>query len=304
MKWVKRVGIGVLACLAVLLVWGLIEPYTIDEEREEVFLPSLSPVWEGRRIAVIADFQTGMWGANTGTIDRIVRRLVRERPAAVLIAGDFVYKADDRLNEVPAKAAGLVEPLTRAGIPTFAVLGNHDYSMDLRDDPANPRVAQAVETALERVGVRVLQNEAVELTLPESAGNGDALYIVGIGSAWAGQDRPAEAVAQVPSDAPRVVFMHNPHSFRDLPARTAPLAIAAHTHGGQIALPFTPHWSWMSLVKRDPIEADGWAQDHEDPRGNRLYVNVGIGFSDVPLRINAPPELTMFTLRRGAPSRP
>ena len=29
-----------------------------------------------------------------------------------------------------------------------------------------------------------------------------------------------------------------------------------------------------------------------------LYVNQGIGFSVVPLRLNAPPELTLFTLHK------
>lgn len=304
MKWVKRAAVVIAALLGVLLLWGLVEPYTIDERREEAFLPDLPPAWEGKEIAVIADFQVGMWAANTGTAERIVERLVRDPPAAVLIPGDFVYKADERLDELSTRAAELVAPLARAGIPTFAVLGNHDYSMDLRDDPKSDRVADAVERALEGAGVRVLTNEAARLAPAGGDGEAERLYVVGIGDEWAGEDRPAEAVAQVPEGAARVVFMHNPHSFEEIPDSAAPLAIAAHTHGGQIALPFAPHWSWMSLVKRDPVEADGWAEDADDAPGNRLYVNVGIGFSDVPLRINAAPELTRFTLRRGAPRRP
>ena len=39
--------------------------------------------------------------------------------------------------------------------------------------------------------------------------------------------------------------------------------------------------------------------------GNRLYVTRGIGMSLLPLRINAPPELTYLTLRAAPPrSRP
>lgn len=298
MKIAKRIGAWALALVCVLLLWGLIEPYSIHEKREVALLPDLPPGWEGRRVAVIADFQFGMWGANAGTVRRMVRRLVEKQPAAVLIAGDFVYKADDRLDVLPARVAREVAPLTRAGIPTFAVLGNHDYSMDLKDDPVNLGVARAVEAALERVGVVVLHNQAVALRLTGTDGAANSLYVVGIDDEWPGLARPAEAVAGVPAGAARIVFMHNPRSFSGLPAGTAPLAVAAHTHGGQIALPFTPHWSWMSLVKDEHMEADGWAQDREEPRGNRLYVNVGIGFSDVPLRINARPEMTLFTLRR------
>lgn len=301
MKWLKRIAIGLLAFLAVVVLWGFtVGPRWINVEEEVAPLPNLPPSWEGQRIAAIADFQIGMWGANTGTIRRIVDRIVEERPAAVLIAGDFVYKADDRLDEILPEVARLVRPLTAAGIPTFAVLGNHDYSIDVRADPKNARVARGVETTLERSGVRVLHNEAVPLSA-NADGPAEPLYLVGIGAAWAYEDQPAEAVAQVPSGAARLVFMHNPHSFLKLPPRTAPVAVAAHTHGGQIALPFTPDWSWMALVKDVPVVGDGWSRDDFSQPGNYLYVNVGIGFSDVPMRVNASPEVTFFTLRRAVP---
>ena len=299
-RWVRRLGVGALALLLLLLVWGLIEPYTIDEQRETAFMPGLPSGWEGREIALLADLQVGMWAGNTRTIRGIVRRLVADPPEAVLIAGDFIYDSDGRADELSARAAALLAPLVDAGIPTFAVLGNHDYALDDRGGTPKDETAASVRNALEQAGVRVLHNESAPLVL----GATDSLYVVGIGDEWAGEDHATRALRGVPAAAPRVVFMHNPRSFRRLPPGTAPLALAGHTHGGQISLPFTPHWSWMSLVKHHPTEPHGWARDSEDPRGNRLYVNVGIGFSSVPLRINAPPELTRITLRRGQPRRP
>ena len=43
---------------------------------------------------------------------------------------------------------------------------------------------------------------------------------------------------------------------------------------------------------------EGWISHYGQP-GNRLYVNRGIGFSVVPARIHAAPELTVFTLTVG-----
>ena len=290
--------LGLTALVAILLAWGsLVEPRLLDVERETAALPHLPPGWDGRTIALLADLQVGMWLANTGTARRAVRRLVAERPAAVLIAGDFLYKADREAAQQIAEAVGIVRPLPAAGIPTFAVLGNHDFSLDEDDDTKNAAMADALRRALEAAGVRVLHNEAARLTLP--GGAGEALYLVGIGSRWAGEDDPARAVAEVPAGAARVVVMHNPGSFEALPPGTAPVALAAHTHGGQVRLPFTPEWSWLTFVREEEVHADGWVRDEGfGAPGNRLYVNRGIGFSDVPVRINCRPELTILRLRR------
>jgi predicted MPP superfamily phosphohydrolase len=177
------------------------------------------------------------------------------------------------------------------------VLGNHDYSLNQKDDPKNERVAALVAESLERVGIPVLHNEAISLSpRGQAAADGSVLYLVGIGSEWAHEARPEVALAGVPEGAPRIVFMHNPSSFPEIPAGAAPLAVAAHTHGGQIRIPGTPSWSWLDIVAQGEAHADGWIEPSYGQPGNRLYVNRGIGFSAVPVRINAPPEITYFRL--------
>jgi predicted MPP superfamily phosphohydrolase len=94
--------------------------------------------------------------------------------------------------------------------------------------------------------------------------------------------------------------MHNPAAFAALPGGSAPVTLAAHTHGGQVRLPFGlfPEWSWMTLVREAGFygEADGWIDGYGRP-GNRLYINRGIGFSIIPMRLFCPPEATLITLR-------
>jgi predicted MPP superfamily phosphohydrolase len=296
--WLRRIGIGVLVVILLLLAWGgLIEPRLIlDVEEESAAIANLPPEWEGAEIAVIADIQAGMWGANTAMVRRIIQRLIDRRPAAVLIAGDFVYKADPDPEPEIHSAVELVRPLSEAGIPTLAVLGNHDYSLNYRDDPKSERLAHLLRSALEAAGVRVLHNAAVPL--PPAGAGINQLYVVGIGSDWANEDAPRAALRGVPAHAPRVVFMHNPGSFTGIPPGAAPLAIAAHTHGGQLRVPLLPRWSWMELVADEDLHVDGWIHESYGAPGNRLYVNRGIGFSTVPIRINAPPEITLFTLQQ------
>jgi predicted MPP superfamily phosphohydrolase len=219
--------------------------------------------------------------------------VARERPAACLIAGDFVYNAAGQ-PEAVSVGVEVVRPLVSAGIPTYAVLGNHDYAEEASGK--QPGVGEVVCRALGEIGVRVLRNEAVDL--------GDGLYLVGIGPYRVGEDRSGQAFAEVPRDAPRVVLMHNPRSFAGLASGVAPLALAGHTHGGQIRMPFKPEWNLARLVKPWPQYADGWIDGYGRP-GNRLYVNRGLGFSMIPVRIGCRPEVTFFTLRRlgqGAPT--
>lgn len=321
-KTIKYLAFALIGFFMLLSIWGVaIEPRLVDYNEETAVVPGLPAAWAGKRVALIADLQIGMWLGNEETAKKIVRRIIEERPAAVLIAGDFVYKPTDEdepgdvesdetrdfMNEVK-KAAALVRPLVEAGIPTFAVLGNHDYGMNYPDSVKNERLAAAVREQLSQAGVRVLSNEAVPLALnkegsapgdPAAIDRGAILYIAGIGSRYAGNDRAESALSQIPARAPRIIFMHNPDSFAAFPAHAAPFAVAGHTHGGQIRIPFMSDWSWMALATEDKVQSDGWIDRGSGQAGNRLYVNRGIGFSSFPVRINCRPELTLFTLQRG-----
>ncbi len=295
MTLLRRVLLGLFTLIGLLLLWGLLEPYVIDEERYEVSLPGLPAGWEGQQVGVIADLQVGMWLDNTLTVRRIVSRLLEARPAVVLIAGDFIYHPGPDPSTVIAQAVALVQPLAAVSIPTYAVLGNHDYAMPTERATKDEALAAALRTALEAAGIKVLHNQAVPLPGPSGSAPSSPLYLVGVGAHVPREDDPRAALAELPDRAPRLVMMHHPESYGAFPAGSAPLAVAGHTHGGQFRLPFTPSWTWMSYTREDEVHADGWIDGYGEP-GNRLYINRGIGFSVLPLRLNCPPELTLFTL--------
>ncbi|WP_407646712.1 metallophosphoesterase [Gloeocapsopsis crepidinum] len=178
----------------------------------------------------------------------------------MLISGDFIDKPGENQTQEIDKVIELVSPLPKAGIPTYAVLGNHDYRLAMGGK--NQQLAAQLHQGLEAAGVQVLKNEAVSLTLPDQqrspAKTEENLYLVGIGPHLPNEDKPIVAISQVPEKAPRLVMMHNPDSFAALLPQTAPLAVAGHTHGGQIRLLFTPEWSWLALTSKDEVTVDGW----------------------------------------------
>ncbi len=287
-------GIAAIPLLLIFLVaWGLIEPYILDDEEENAIIPNLPTAWSGQKIGQLSDFQVGMWWDNVDTVAQSVNKLIEEQPAAVFITGDFIYHANPDPNPEIDEVADLLSPLTEANIPTYAVLGNHDYGINNRGAKPDTKLAAQLEQALENIGIKVLNNKAVKMPLQN---NESDLYVVGIDSHWANKDQIEQALAQLPDNSPRVVLMHNPDSFKAFPANSAPFAMAGHTHGGQIRLPYSPQWSWLAFAKDNRIVADGWAKGYGNA-GNKLYINRGIGFSDVPIRINCAPEVTFFTLK-------
>ncbi len=291
-KKLKYAAAGLASAIALLAIWGFIEPRFLNTEKEVAEIPNLPASWEGKQIGQLSDFQIGMWAGNPGTARRSVEQMIEANPAAVLISGDFIYHAEPNPEEEIEVAVSIVRPLVEAGIPTYAVLGNHDYGMSSKKANPGEQLASSLETELEAAGVVVLENESVAMQLPESD---EPLYLVAVDSLWSNDDNVDAALSDVPEGSPRVALMHNPDSFELFPANTAPLAVSGHTHGGQIRLPNSPQWSWLRFTQNDKVYADGWAKGY-GKEGNNLYVNVGIGMSIIPIRVFCPPEMTLFTL--------
>lgn len=278
-------AVAVTAALATVGHAAFVVPYDLDVEQIAVDVPALPREWRGQELAVLSDLQVGMWAANLGAAEEAVDMIVEREPAAVLLAGDLLYSDDPPALEQTALVSELLQPLLTSGIPVVAVLGNHDHESGY---------AAELSARLESIGVDVLRNEIADLRPP---GGGPPLAVVGIGSRRAGLDRPAVAFAALPDDAPRVVLMHNPASFPALPAGTAPIAFAGHTHCGQIVLPLGDGWSRLELRVDERYVVRGFASPEYGAPGNDLYVTCGIGMSRLPLRLGAHPQVVFATLR-------
>jgi predicted MPP superfamily phosphohydrolase len=89
-----------------------------------------------------------------------------------------------------------------------------------------------------------------------------------------------------------ILLSHNPDTFDRAAELGIDLSIAGHTHGGQLALEFiSPEIAPTRLAT--PYVAGLF----EKP-GGQLYVNRGIGTIFVPIRVGAPPEITVYRLDR------
>jgi len=232
--------------------------------------------WRGPalRVALLTDIHAR--AGDRGRIRRIVRRTNALDADLVLIGGDFV----DGLDADPPKLdalAPLASLACRLGV--FAVLGNHDSDPSAGEAGREAPIRRCVENA----GIRILQNEHVEL--------GDGVVLVGLGSWRAGESESAQAFASVVRDAPTLVLMHSFQSLRTPSVPRFDFALAGHTHAGQACIPFTEICPFLEGdMKPYRYGLYDW------PSGGKLYVSAGLGTSSVPARIGARPEIALIEL--------
>jgi hypothetical protein len=98
----------------------------------------------------------------------------------------------------------------------------------------------------------------------------------------------AKALAGRDPARPVVLLAHQPVMIDQSSRADVDLQISGHTHGGQL-LPF----GYLVLLDQ-PVLAGL-------TRVGRtwLYVTRGVGFWGPPVRVGAPPEITLLTLRSG-----
>jgi predicted MPP superfamily phosphohydrolase len=225
------------------------------------------------RLLLMSDIHVGGPDMPPARLRRIVAQVNRLRPDIVLIAGDFI--TDKRLatrhyshDEAVAPLAGL-----RPRLATLAVLGNHDHWRD----------AAAARRALARAGIRLLENDAVQVG-PVAVGGLDDDFTDRA-------DLPATLAALRKLGGPRLILSHSPDPFAE-PAPDAFLMLAGHTHCGQVAPPLIGPLSTMSDYGRR--YACGLVREG----GRTLVVTAGLGTSGIPLRLGAVPDMWLVEIGR------
>jgi len=235
----------------------------------EIELAPNAPLRRPLRLAFASDFHAGPT-THPGMFARLAEELLRRAPDVLLLGGDYVSSRAEHLAVLLPVLARYQPPL---GV--YAVLGNHDLWAD----------AASIRRQLSAAGIVVLVNSHQALPAPFSE-----VSICGIDDPWVGE--PDLAGAFQGSGPIRIFLTHSPDALLLLGDERFDLALAGHTHGGQIALADgTPIVSAGGPLAR--IYGRG---RFELPDNGPLIVSRGVGCSNIPVRLNADPELTLCTL--------
>jgi predicted MPP superfamily phosphohydrolase len=224
------------------------------------------------RILQLSDVHLGLIERGR-RLDKILGFINQLHPDLILSTGDLVDGCGDHLNHLYERLAAVRPPLGK-----FAVTGNHEFYVGIDKSVEFHRLA----------GFRLLRGEAVDVA-------GGRLRLAGV-------DDPTEmrfslnALGKGRTSEPALLGDHHNGAFTILlkhqpavlPASVGKfdLMLSGHTHRGQI-FPF-------SLVVR--IFFARLAGTYDLGQGSLLHVSRGTGTWGPPMRLFAPPEVTLITI--------
>jgi hypothetical protein len=254
-----------------------IEPYEItlktvalNDENEQAQVVKLVQLTD---IHIKADF-------SADNLTKIIALANAQTPDIVLFTGDL-YDNYSKYNEDEA----LIQQLSmlNANVAKIAVWGNRDYGGGAREH---------YENLMRAVGFTVLTNAHDIVTV-----GAKKLLFTGLDDSMLGTpDVPPRTGAFAQADY-KILLTHEPDTIENYRMLDYDIALAGHSHGGQINIPFLPFVNDAARKTTDlaSIYAAGMYDLGEDGI-KKLYVNTGIGTTHLSVRFGVVPEVTLFNI--------
>ena len=259
-----------LALTLALYGYGLFEATRLTEEHVVVKSSKISAEIERIRIVQISDLHLGLF-IRERQVEKILKRIAALEPDLLVSTGDLVDGQPNDLRQ-EAKLLASFEPL----LGKIAVTGNHEFYAGLEHSLNFTRAA----------GFAILRQQAITFSHLTVAGVDDKAIKSFNKTAKISE---AELLASLPKRKFTLLLKHRPEINLDS-IGLFDLQLSGHTHKGQIF----------------PFNLITWIF-HPYPAGQLtklsqgyLYLSRGTGTWGPPIRILAPPEITIIDLVSGS----
>lgn len=247
--------------------------------RAEIVLPFPSGApRKAVTVALLTDTHLSGPDNSPARLDRIVAQINGLKPDLILLGGDYI--GDDKGGATyDARASIAAFAGLRAPLGVVAVLGNHDSRS------AKNRVALSAadwQTAFGHIGVTLLQDAAVRRG-PLAIGGLKDIHTRKV-------DLPGTLAAMRRVGGAPLILSHGADIFPLLPD-AASLTLVGHSHCGQVALPY------FGIVYVPSRYGVRYACGRYREGAKAMIVSGGVGTSSAPVRMLAPPDIWLVTIR-------
>ncbi|MEH7109026.1 metallophosphoesterase [Bacillus sp. JJ1764] len=265
-KW----SIGLLAASALTGAYSFkAERFWYQIKEIQLKVKNLPKAFDGWRIVQFSDTHLGFY-YDIEDFKPVIKKINRLKPDLIFFTGDLIQAG----NMVPERYISYLQEL-KAAHGKWAVIGNHDMSI-------KNRIIQVLQNA----EFSVLENKHDVIKV-----NQDRLYIAGIDDVMYGFPNIRKAVEGL-SEQDCVLFLaHEPDIASQIAKYPIKAQFSGHSHGGQVRLPF---YGPLIRQKMAIHYVDGLY--HIGETKIPLYVNRGIGTTNLPIRFFCRPEITVFQL--------
>lgn len=227
----------------------------------------------GRRVRVVqlSDIHSGLYMSRE-EMRRYAEQVNALRPDVFALTGDYISNSMRFLPPCLEEMAGVSARYGR-----FATLGNHEHWYGQLEE---------LQAIFGRHGIPLLQNSHQVIRTPEGP-----FAVAGIDDLRSGAPDLPAALRGIAPGIPTILLSHRPEIFPQAAAGGIALTLSGHYHGGQIKLSLPG--GDISLAHLRTPYPEGLYRIND----SHLYVSRGIGTTFTPVRLNAPPEVTLLHLK-------
>ncbi len=257
-----------------LLIYSIfIETNRFKIKKIPLYLKNLPLSFKGDTILQISD--THIKRLNKHKI-RVLKKIKKINPNYIVVTGDILDSSSKSIQPCKDFFKKMLEFFQADHI--FVVLGNHAH---LNKFINNVELIQSLKS----LGIHVLINESTKIEK-----NGEYVNIIGVDDPTTGHDNIKKALNGIKTDQVNILLSHCLEIAEKVKPNKVDVVLTGHTHGGQVKIPgIRPFWIPNKYKGK---YVSGMYKINSLP----VYVNIGIATSTFPIRFNAVPEITLFTL--------
>ncbi|ETT82567.1 metallophosphoesterase [Viridibacillus sp. FSL R5-0477] len=275
----KRIIINIIKWLIILsiVVAGMvIYSFKIEPKRlvtKEYELELTSGGESSLRVVQFSDVHLGP-NYSLEQLEKLVVKINGLQPDVIAFTGDLMdvpSQFEDR-----SKISAILGKLS-SKYGNYAVWGNHDRGGG---------GVRFYEDIMNTSGFKLLTNESSTIELE----NGKIVNIIGLDEAMLGNPDIPKAYSGTSNQGMNLLILHQPDLIEDVGYDNIDVALAGHSHGGQVDVPL------IGPIYTPPLAEKYTKGLYELGIHKYLYVNSGIGTTRIPVRFWNPAEISVFNI--------